>query len=178
MHEHARLQTFASPRRTYRGPKVAQSRLSTASDWRNTPGMRVPQLVQQPFFSRFDITECHERVITTCLHPGQIVFAPSEKMLPSYTYFSPICMAMLARAMQRLRRGGRLVVQLEVGMKRGEVQRHIVAQILQHPVAQLFEFRVAVVQRGDDQVGDLEPNAGLVPQPLQRVEHRLQMRQA
>jgi hypothetical protein len=40
--------------------------------------MRVPQLAQQPSFSRFAITECHERVITICLHPGQIVLAPSE----------------------------------------------------------------------------------------------------
>ena len=40
--------------------------------------MRVPQLVQQPFFSLFDITECQERVMTVCLQPGQIVFAPSE----------------------------------------------------------------------------------------------------
>jgi hypothetical protein len=45
--------------------------------------MLVPQLVQQPFFRWFDITECHERVMTTCLHPGQMVFAPSEKMFPS-----------------------------------------------------------------------------------------------
>ena len=45
--------------------------------------VRVPQFVQLPFFSRFDITECQERVMTTCLHPGQMVFPPSEKMLPS-----------------------------------------------------------------------------------------------
>ena len=54
---------------------LAHSRRFSASAFVNTPAMRVPQLVQQPFFSRFDITECHERVITTCLHPGQIVFA-------------------------------------------------------------------------------------------------------
>jgi hypothetical protein len=40
--------------------------------------MRVPQFVQQPFFRRFDITACQERVITSCLQPGQMVFAPSE----------------------------------------------------------------------------------------------------
>jgi len=57
---------------------AAQSRRFSASAVLNTPAMRVPQFLQQPSFSRFDITECHERVMTTCLHPGQIVFAPSE----------------------------------------------------------------------------------------------------
>jgi hypothetical protein len=50
----------------------------TASGFVNTPAIRVPQLAQQPFFSLFDMTECHDRVITVCLQPGQIVFAPSE----------------------------------------------------------------------------------------------------
>lgn len=59
------------------------SRRFSTSDFVNTPGIRVPQLVQEPFFSRFDITECHERVITICLHPGQMVLPPSEKILPS-----------------------------------------------------------------------------------------------
>ena len=79
--------------------------------------------------------------------------------------------------MQRLRRRRRLVLQLEVRMERGEVQRHIVAQVLQHPAAQLLELRVAIVQRRNDQVGDLEPHVGFVPQPPQRIEHRLQMRE-
>src|ERR1035437_2152458 len=61
----------------------AHSRRFSASAFVNTPGIRVPQFSQQPFFSRFDMTECQERVITICLHPGQIVLAPSEKMLPS-----------------------------------------------------------------------------------------------
>ncbi len=51
------------------------------------------------------------------------------------------------RAVQRLRRSCRLVLQLEVGVKRGEVQRNIIAQILQHPVAEFLELGVAVVQR-------------------------------
>ena len=57
---------------------LAHSRRFSASAFVNTPAIRVPQFAQQPFFSRFDITECQERVMTICLHPGQIVFAPSE----------------------------------------------------------------------------------------------------
>jgi len=62
-------------------------------------------------------------------------------------------------------------------MKRREVQRHVVAQVLQHPIAELLEFGIVVVQRRDDEVGDLKPHARLMTQPAQRVEHRLQVRQ-
>ena len=62
-------------------------------------------------------------------------------------------------------------------MERGEVQRHIIAQVLQHPIAQLLKFGVAVVQRWNDEIGDLKPHAGFMPQPLQRVQYRLQVGQ-
>jgi hypothetical protein len=57
---------------------AAHPRRFIASAFVNTPVIFVPQFMQHPFFSRFDMTECHDRVITTCLQPGQIVFAPSE----------------------------------------------------------------------------------------------------
>ena len=77
--------------------------------------------------------------------------------------------------MQRLGRSSGLIDQLEIGMKRGEVQRHIVAQVLEDPVRELPEFFLLVVESGDDEVGDLEPDASLVPQPAQGLEHRLQV---
>ena len=36
----------------------------------------MPQLEQRPSFSLFAVTECHERLMISCLHPGQIVFPP------------------------------------------------------------------------------------------------------
>lgn len=55
----------------------------------------------------------------------------------------------LARAMQCFRRRARLVTQFEVGMKRGEVQRNVGAEMLQNPLGELARFRFVVVQSGD-----------------------------
>ena len=82
-----------------------------------------------------------------------------------------------AGAVQRIRRRRRFVLELEIGVKCGEVQRDIVAKVLQHPVAELAELAVVVVERGNDEIGDLEPDVGLVPQPFQRIQHRLQVRE-
>ena len=77
--------------------------------------------------------------------------------------------------MQRLRRSARLILQLEVRVERREVQRNVRAQMLQNPVREPARFAGVVVQRRNHQVGDLEPDIGLVLEPLQRVEHGLEM---
>ncbi len=79
--------------------------------------------------------------------------------------------------MERLRGRARLVPQLEVGVEGGEVQRHVIAQIVDDPLRQLFGFLDRIVQGGDDQVGELEPDVGLPLQPGQVLQHRLQVRQ-
>ena len=83
-----------------------------------------------------------------------------------------------ARGVQCFGRRTRLVLQLEVGMERGEVQRHVRAQIFKDPVSQLAEFVGAVIQRGDDQIRNFEPDVGFILQPFQGVENRLQMRES
>src|SRR2546425_6518909 len=83
----------------------------------------------------------------------------------------------LAGAMQRFGRRARLVLQLEIGMKRREVQRHIGAEMIQDPLRQLARLRRIVVQRGDHQVRDLEPDVGLFFQPLESFEYGLKMRE-
>ena len=83
----------------------------------------------------------------------------------------------LAGAMQRFGRRARLVLQFEIGMKRREVQRHIGAEMLQNPFRQFARLRRIIVQRRDHQVGDLEPDVGLVFQPLESFEHGLKMRE-
>ena len=68
-------------------------------------------------------------------------------------------------------------MQLEVGMKRREMQRHFRPEMLENPLSEFARFRGIVVERGDHQVGDLEPDVGLVLEPLERFEHGLEMRQ-
>ena len=80
-------------------------------------------------------------------------------------------------AVQRFRRSSRLVAQFEIGMKRGEVQRHVGTQVHQNPFGQLARLRRIVIQAWNHQVGDLEPNIRLILQPLQRLEYRLEMSQ-
>ncbi len=78
--------------------------------------------------------------------------------------------------MQGFRRRPRLILQLEVRMKRREVQRHIGTEIFQYPLRQLTRFGRRIVQRRNDQIRNLEPHVRLVFQPLQGVQNRLQMR--
>src|SRR6059036_3027784 len=69
------------------------------------------------------------------------------------------------------------VAQAEVGVERGEVHRHVVTELGQDPVAHPAELVQPVVRARDDEIRDLEPDVRLGPQPLQRVEHRPQMRE-
>ena len=77
----------------------------------------------------------------------------------------------------RQRRGWRRrdVQHLVVGVKGGEVQRHIDAEVLADPGALGGDLGVAVVLSGNEQRGDLDPHVGFVPQVDERVEHVGQM---
>jgi len=68
-----------------------------------------------------------------------------------------------ARSRQRLGRRGRDVQHLVIGMKRGEMQRHIDAQVVPYPGAFGGDLRVAVVLPRNEQRGDLYPYLGFVP---------------
>src|SRR5215472_11854540 len=79
----------------------------------------------------------------------------------------------LTRSVERLWRRARLVPQLEIRMKSGEVQRYVGPEMRQDPRGKLARFRGIIVKRGNHQVGDLEPHAALLFQPFERVQHRL-----
>ena len=49
------------------------------------------------------------------------------------------------------------------------------AEVLGEPIAQARDLVFAVVVPGNHQGGDLDPDVGLVAQPDQRIEHRLQI---
>src|SRR3974377_1618860 len=57
---------------------------------------------------------------------------------------------------ERLWRRARLVLQFEIGMKRGEVQRHMRSKMLQNPTTQSSRFVRIIIERGDHQVCNLE----------------------
>jgi len=82
-----------------------------------------------------------------------------------------------ARAMQSFRRRARFVLQFEVGMKCGEVQRHVGAKIRKNPVGKLARFGFVVVERRNHQIRELEPNMRLVFEAQERFENRFEMRQ-
>ena len=90
--------------------------------------------------------------------------------VPFVNKFQPHFKGDGASAVQRVRRRRRLVLELEIRMEGGEVHRDIVAEVLQHPVAELAELAVAVVQRGNDEVGDLEPDVGFVQMRFMGLE--------
>src|SRR5262245_61227234 len=60
-------------------------------------------------------------------------------------------------------------------MECGEMKRSVEPEVLGDPLSHRVELGVAVVVPGDDQVGDLEPHVGLVPQVLEGVQHRPEM---
>lgn len=53
------------------------------------------------------------------------------------------------RAMQRLRRSARLVLQLEIGMERSEMERNIWAEMFENPFGEFARFVFVVIQRGN-----------------------------
>ena len=63
-------------------------------------------------------------------------------------------------------------------MERGEVQRHVGAEVLDDPARHRVELVVAVVLAGDEQRRDLDPHVGLVHEVLERVEHVAEVRAA
>jgi hypothetical protein len=81
----------------------------------------------------------------------------------------------VARTRECRRRRGVDVSHLVVGMKRGEVQRHIRAEFFHDPAALRAEFLVGIIFARNQQRGDFEPHAGFVFQIHQRVEHGLQV---
>jgi len=83
----------------------------------------------------------------------------------------------LAGAMKSFGRRGRLVLEFEIGMKCGEVQRNIRAQIGENPVGEFASFGGIIVERGDHEIGDLKPDVGFLLEPFQSFEHGREMRQ-
>ena len=67
---------------------------------------------------------------------------------------------------------------LVVGMERGEVDRHVGAELLHDPRAHRLELGGGIVLSRDQQRGDLEPDVGLAFEIDERVEHGLQPRAA
>ena len=55
------------------------------------------------------------------------------------------------------------------------MHRHVGAEMLDHPAGHLVDLPLAIVLAGDDQVGDFEPDIGLVLEITQRVEHRAKL---
>ena len=60
-------------------------------------------------------------------------------------------------------------------MEGGEVQRDVGTEIPDHPASHPVQLRVGVVQPGDEQSGDLQPDAGLMTQIHEGVEYRSQL---
>ena len=77
------------------------------------------------------------------------------------------------RGVQRFRRGVRLIAQLEIGMKCREMDWDVGAEMLQNPIGELANFARVIVQSGDDQIRDLEPDFRFLLEPRERIEHRL-----
>src|SRR5229473_2985890 len=67
------------------------------------------------------------------------------------------------------------VAKLEVRMECGEVERHIRTQRLHQPFTELGDFALGIIMARDEQSGDLKPNARLMMEILQRLQHRLQV---
>jgi hypothetical protein len=80
-----------------------------------------------------------------------------------------------AGAMEGARRSGRLVAELEIGMEGGEVERNAGAEMREDPFGELASFGGIVVERGNDEIGELEPDVGFVFEPGEHVEDGLEM---
>ena len=57
-----------------------------------------------------------------------------------------------------------------------EMERDVRAEMLQNPIGQLANFARVIVQSGDDQIRDFEPDFRFLLEPSERVEDGLQMR--
>src|SRR5580765_91313 len=81
-------------------------------------------------------------------------------------------------AVKSLWRRPRLVLQLEIGMERREVQGHVGPKMRQYPFGKLASFRGVVVQRRNDQICNFKPDLCFLLQPLEGFQHGFQMRQS
>src|SRR5271157_5130870 len=70
-----------------------------------------------------------------------------------------------ASAVKSARRSGGLVAELEIGMEGGEVERDAGAEMREDPLGELASFGGIVVERGDDEIGELKPDMGFVLEP-------------
>src|SRR5580692_8449690 len=70
----------------------------------------------------------------------------------------------------------RLILQLEVGMERSEVQWHVWSQMRQNPFRKLAGLRRIIIQGRNHQVRNFEPHFCFVLQPFECLQNRLQMR--
>ena len=80
-----------------------------------------------------------------------------------------------AGAVERARRSGGLVAELEIGMEGGEVERNVGAKMGEDPFGELAGFGGIVVEGGNDEIGDFEPDMGFVLEPGEHVEDGLEM---
>ncbi len=67
-------------------------------------------------------------------------------------------------------RSGRLVAELEIGMKCGEVERNVGAEMGEDPFGELASFGGIVVKGGNHEIGDFEPDGGFVFEPLESLQ--------
>src|SRR5947208_3064095 len=61
-------------------------------------------------------------------------------------------------------------------MKRGEMPRHIGAEIFRKPFRCAMQLRIAVVLTGNQKRRHFKPDVRLMPEILERVEHRRELR--
>ncbi len=73
-------------------------------------------------------------------------------------------------------RRGRHIAHLPVRVERGEVDRHVGTEVLEHPLAQLLDLTIRIVLARDQERRQLEPDVGLLLQVDQRVQHGLEVR--
>src|SRR5437899_12222289 len=65
----------------------------------------------------------------------------------------------------------RLVTHLPVRVEGGEMHRHVGAERCRYPAAQSVDLPLGIVLAGNQQGGDLQPDAGLSLEVDERVEH-------
>lgn len=80
-----------------------------------------------------------------------------------------------AGAVKSFGRGAGLVLKLEIGMKGGEVKRNVGAEIFEEPIAKAASLAGIVVESGDHEIGNFEPDIGLVLEPFECVEDGSEM---
>ena len=74
----------------------------------------------------------------------------------------PPFMGDFAGAQEGIGRRGWKVLELVLWKETRKVQRCVDSQVVDHPAAKLFGFLFGIVERRDDQVGNLEHDAGFL----------------